>query len=441
MLILGLDMGTTSICAVVYDTEEERVVEAVNRANDSLLSEEGGCHMQDAQRILDIVYELTHRLCRDFCIKAIGVTGQMHGIVYVDENADAVSPLITWKDKRGEDLYAGQESYAAYLTSHTGHVFHAGYGLVSHFYYQKGNAIPQEAKSLATIADYVAWKLAGAGVGRMEASMAASLGGFLLEEGCFDKAALESAGMDIDYLPRILKAGESACLGYHQGIPVYAACGDNQASFLSAVEKHEEGVCVNVGTGAQVSVFHRDIIQTEGVDIRPFFGKGFLYVGASINGGKAYALLGEFYREICQCFTGLQIEPYEIMNRLSQSCEDTGGLRMEPFFYGTRGEEKRRGEITGISPENLHVPELTRALVTGMAEELQGMYLSFPPRVRQGRQYIYGGGNGMRRNALLQAEVARIFQMHTTMSLHVEEAAVGAALAAGYYGKEELGES
>ena len=35
-------------------------------------------------------------------IVSIGVTGQMHGIVYVDENGVAVSPLYTWQDGRGD---------------------------------------------------------------------------------------------------------------------------------------------------------------------------------------------------------------------------------------------------------------------------------------------------------------------------------------------------
>ena len=34
-------------------------------------------------------------------ITAIGLTGQMHGIVYLDKDGNPVSPLYTWQDGRG----------------------------------------------------------------------------------------------------------------------------------------------------------------------------------------------------------------------------------------------------------------------------------------------------------------------------------------------------
>ena len=35
-------------------------------------------------------------------VEAIGVTGQMHGILYLDGEGNAVSPLYTWQDARGD---------------------------------------------------------------------------------------------------------------------------------------------------------------------------------------------------------------------------------------------------------------------------------------------------------------------------------------------------
>lgn len=433
MLTLGIDIGTTSICGVLYDTQIRSVKKAITRANDSMISEEGGCYLQDSERILSIVYELMENLQEGVLIEALGVTGQMHGILYTDAEGRAVSPLITWKDSRGNDVFQAGKSYARYLSEETGYAFYAGYGLVSHFYYQKKGLISQKAEKLMTIADYVALNLAGAKACKMEASMAASLGGFCLKKGSFDEKALQKAGVDISYLPQVLRDGEPACLGTYGEIPVYAACGDNQASFLAAVGRQEEGICVNVGTGSQVSAFYKEAIPAEGMELRPFFQKGFLYVGASLNGGKAYALLGEFYKEICECFTGMRVEPYEIMNHMAQSCEDTGGLTVEPLFYGARGNSGHLGTVKGMSPDNFHVPEFTRAFVTGMVRELYERYLSFPQEVRRGRNCIYGGGNGMRKNELLRSEVERIFQMPVEMSPNKEEAAAGAALAAFYY--------
>ena len=52
---------------------------------------------------------LTPRFARWICffarypdIERIGVTGQMHGILYLDGEGNAVSPLYTWQDARGD---------------------------------------------------------------------------------------------------------------------------------------------------------------------------------------------------------------------------------------------------------------------------------------------------------------------------------------------------
>lgn len=34
-------------------------------------------------------------------VETIGLTGQMHGILYIDEDGNCVSPLYTWQDGRG----------------------------------------------------------------------------------------------------------------------------------------------------------------------------------------------------------------------------------------------------------------------------------------------------------------------------------------------------
>ena len=44
--------------------------------------------------------------------------------------------------------------------------------------------------------------------------------------------------------------------------------------------------------------------RTAAADIRPYFHKGCLYVGASLNGGKVYEKLAAFFEEIVYEFTG-----------------------------------------------------------------------------------------------------------------------------------------
>lgn len=53
-------------------------------------------------------------------VERIGITGQMHGVLYVDGAGQPVSPLYTWQDGRGSQIYREGESYADYLSQKSG---------------------------------------------------------------------------------------------------------------------------------------------------------------------------------------------------------------------------------------------------------------------------------------------------------------------------------
>ena len=58
--------------------------------------------VQDPQHILEKTRTLLEKILKEYPdIKAIGLTGQMHGILYVDVQGKHVSPLYTWQDGRG----------------------------------------------------------------------------------------------------------------------------------------------------------------------------------------------------------------------------------------------------------------------------------------------------------------------------------------------------
>ena len=90
MKIIGIDIGTTSICGIVFDTEKGIIEKSVTLPNTSFIdSEKSYEKIQDPEIIMDSVYSLLSELITDD-ISAIGFSGQMHGIVYTDENGNAV---------------------------------------------------------------------------------------------------------------------------------------------------------------------------------------------------------------------------------------------------------------------------------------------------------------------------------------------------------------
>lgn len=426
MRVLGLDIGTTTVSAVIRD---DGVVSASKTLkNDSfLLGGPSWERVQDPTQILQTAASAVQSLLTQFPgTERIGVTGQMHGIVYLDASGDPVSPLYTWQDGRGDLPRSGSESWAESLSRLTGYPLATGYGLVTHCYNLHNGLVPKDAAVFCTIHDYVAMKLAGLTRPVTEASDAASLGLFDVQNGCFDRAALDKAGVD----PRLLPAlADSPQLGVGSSrIPVYTAIGDNQASFLGATGGKAGCMLVNVGTGSQFSVHTDRYLTCEGLETRPFPGGGFLLVGASLCGGRAYALLERFFRQSAELVTG-QPQPtcYDAMAQLLESAPLPEDIpQITPLFQGTRADPSLRGSITGVSTENFTPLHFIYGMMDGMADELHQMYV----RCRAagvGPATLIGSGNGLRRNPALCRRFEECFRQRLCLSENNEEAACGAA--------------
>lgn len=203
-------------------------------------------------------------------IVSIGIDGQMHGILYVDRKGDAVSPLYTWQDGRGDERL-GSGTYASVLSELTGYPMASGFGLTTHYWFERNRLVPVEAHKLCSLFDYIAMKLTGRSEPLMHISGAASLGMFHLETGNWDRSAKKRAEMTEGLLPFI--TADCMIVGYEShGIPVSCGIGDNQASFLGAVKYPQKSVLINMGTGGQVSMLTRRAEGMEKAEIRPFGG-------------------------------------------------------------------------------------------------------------------------------------------------------------------------
>lgn len=427
MRAIGIDIGTTSICLGVYEEAAGQLREVRQEKNHFLAD----TFRQDPDRIFTTVKRMLDDLLLSYHggnsgdkPAVIGISSQMHGILYVDREGRAVSPYYTWKEESGNEAF-GEETCASYLSRATGHELYTGYGCVTHFYLQKTGRIPAEAVRFANIGDYAAMQLCGTREPVMSPSIAASMGGFCLGERRFDLESLEKAGVATSYYPQVRADG--AILGTYQGIPVTCAQGDNQASFYAAIGEDTQALGINVGTGSQVSFFHRDLIPGTGAEIRPFTEKGFLYVLASVNGGKVYERLAEFVKSTVFLVTGIEADVYEKLEEAGERVPATD-LRIMPLLYGSRNGAAPGGSAEGLTPENFTPGDVVRAYVTGMALELFRMYEQLPAALRQGKREIVASGNGIRKNRLLRQEVERLFGLPVSVPDNEEEAAAGAAM-------------
>lgn len=254
MHTMGIDIGTTTISVVLLDVDSgdligRRTVE--HRAFCKGASPEN--RVQDPERILALTSDAMQELMEMHgkpC--GIGLTGQMHGMLYVDASGEAVSPLYTWQDQGGDQIWKEGLTYAQFLKAHVGDAA-SGYGLTTHYYLQQTERIPKTAVKMTTISDYIGMKLTKTKEPVIAADMAASWGCCDPEKNSFRLDALQEAGMDISFLPHM--SVEHKAAGWtEEGIPVLCSLGDNQASVIGSVQSMEDTVLLNVGTGSQVSM-------------------------------------------------------------------------------------------------------------------------------------------------------------------------------------------
>ena len=435
MKILGLDIGTTTVSAVVVDNGF--VIASKTLKNGSFIeTAQPWEKIQDPHYIRNTALSAVQNLLAEHPdVERIGITGQMHGIVYLNAAGEPVSPLYTWQDGRGDQLGPQGETYTATLSRITGYAVAAGYGLVTHYYNLKNGLVPADAVVFSTIHDYIAMLLAGLTRPVTEASDAASFGLFHVEKGCFDLEALEKAGIPCDLLPQL---APQPCIGYYQDrIPVFVAIGDNQASFLGATGGRTDAMLVNVGTGSQFSAYTPKYMACQGLETRPFPDGGYLLVGASLCGGRAYALLESFLRDAAQAMGSAPTDScYDAMAALLAQGKPEDLPTISPLFQGTRQDPSLRGSITNLSTENFTVRHLIYAMLEGMTDELHTMYCSYRNAGGQDAALI-GSGNGLRKNVYLQDCFSRAFGQPVVMSHCNEEAATGAALFAASNSIEE----
>ena len=409
MKAIGIDIGTTSICGVSVDIETGEILKSVTRNSEAFLP---GCaeweKIQDAEKLISLATEIVDSLI-EADTAVIGVTGQMHGIVYIDETGKAISPLYTWQDQRGT-LPLGDTTYAKAMNSFT------GYGNVTDFYNRENGIRPQEAVCFCTIHDYFVMRLCQNRKPWIHASDAASFGSE-------NRSSAEITE-------------EFQIAGRYGEIPVSVAIGDNQASVFSTLAD-ENDVLVNIGTGSQVSVISDKPVIAENVETRPYFGGKYLIVGAALCGGRAYSMLKNFYGEVLSYVAEPKEEDiYNIMSNMLESC-DVASLSVDTRFAGTRSNPTYTGSISGITTGNFTPGQLTYGVLSGMGQELYDMFTGMQTKTTG----IVGSGNAIRKNKFLIEILEKQFGGKMKIPVHLEEAACGAAMfgmvACGTFGDEK----
>jgi len=448
-MILSIDLGTSKLCAAAIDIESGRPIAIRSCPNDTEVPGlPDGFHEQDPVRTRDLCFDLIRQVLGDRAaagqpVDAIGISGQMHGVLLVDRDLRPLTNLITWRDRRtaAENAPGGiGESLSLLGTdveARTGCRLAVGYGGAAIRWLDRNGLLPARCMAL-TIAGYIAASLTG--IPAIDETHAASWGVFDVTQNHWDSDCVSRLGMRPDVLPALKLSGEPLgeltdaakdALGIHNRAIVCSPVGDCQASIIGCAGFSADTIVLNVGTGAQISIPSPDCLYTQELDAWPMPFGGFLQLGAVLCGGWSYAYLRRLFQETAREICGVELTDeaaYQRMNALAASAQPgAGGLIADTRFSGTRKDKTITGSITGIDTSNLTPANLSLAILEGIVRELHSISLTCDTR---NADRLIASGNAVRNNPVLRSVIGRIFDLECLMSSLPEEAVRGAGYAA-----------
>jgi len=422
-LSVGIDIGTTTVSVVVYDISNKNQIEALSVPHSSYICSDVR-YEQNPSIIIEKTENMLYRILDSYeGVVSIGITGQMHGIIYVDKNGEAVSNLINWQDKRADQILESGKSSCDDIFLTTGENVPTGYGIATHYCNLKLDIVPRTAAHFCSIMDLFAMKICGTKKILTHTSVASSFGLFDVKNGKFKEEKLSILGIDLSFLPSV--TGKSAIIGECRGIPVSVPIGDNQASFIGSVP-HNNSVLVNIGTGSQVCAVtdYRDFCGD--IELRPLIEGEYLACGSALCGGYAYNMLESFFRSYTVSAGMQDARQYEIMNKLAIDAYERGNScpEVDVSFLGKRSAPSAKGSINGIDSKNFTPSALILGVLKGMCNELYELYRALGER----KSHLIASGGAIEKIKVLKNLISDRFEMSVTVSESKEEAAMGAAL-------------
>ncbi len=268
MKYIGVDLGTSAVKLLLMD-EKGTVLKMVSRSYPISYPELGWSEQnpEDWYRevmagIKELVAGYTPAEKRD--IKGIGVAGQMHGLVVLDEKDRVLRPVILWNDGRTfrEVDYLNQSIGEDKLLQVTSNIAFAGF-TAPKLLWMKNNE-PQLFQCICKIMlpkDYINYRLTGT----FATEYSDAAGTLLLDvrKKCWSEEMLEICELRKEQLPRLyesydaigtLKVEIATELGLSEDVKVAAGAADNAAAAIGTGTVGSGSCNISLGTSGTLFI-------------------------------------------------------------------------------------------------------------------------------------------------------------------------------------------
>ncbi len=264
-MFIGVDLGTSAVKLLAMSNEGE-ILKTVS-VEYPISFPRSGWSEQNPEDWYNGTIEGIKKLLEavsDKTVDGIGVGGQMHGLVILDENDNVIRPAILWNDGRTtkETDYLNSVIGQDKLSEYTGNIAFAGFTAPKVLWVKENE--PEnfaKIKKLMLPKDYIVYRLTGSYV-----SDYSDASGMLLldvKNKCWSKEMLEICGISGITMPELhesfdvvgeLKSGVCSELGITGTPKVVAGAGDNAAAAIGTGTVGAGRCNISLGTSGTIFI-------------------------------------------------------------------------------------------------------------------------------------------------------------------------------------------
>lgn len=435
-VLVGLDVGTSGARAVAVDAEGGVLSRA--SAPYPIARPRPGWTEQHPEDWWDAARAVLRAIAAEHgdAVAGLGLTGQMHGSVFLDARDRVIRPALLWNDQRTARQAEAIEARvgAQRLVEIAGNPSLTGFQApkIRWLAEEEPDAYARVAHVLLP-KDHVRLRLTGE-----RATDASDASGTLLLDlrtRDWSPELLDALEIPRAWLPEVREGTEptgglrpevAAELGLPAGVPVAAGGGDNAAAAVGLGIVREGIVSSSIGTSGVVFA-HRDAPATDpGLRVHTCchaFPGAYHHMGVTLSAGAAL----DWWRELLA--DGGDVAA--LAQEAAAAAPGAGGLLFAPYLAGERTPHRdpaARGAFVGLTAAHRR-PDMARAIMEGVAFALRdGLDAMRELGVPVEQVRAIGGGARSPLWRQVQADVLGA-PVHVTQA--DEGAAYGAALLAG----------
>jgi xylulokinase len=328
-------------------------------------------------------------------VGAVGLSGQMHGVVLARSDSRPLRPAIISLDQRAEDDLGCYRDLPVQLRSSLGNPLVPGMaGPVLHWLAANEPSVLAEADWALQPKDWLRFRLVGEAAS--EPSDASGTLLFDLAENNWAFPVVKALGLPVgllaplgssDELAGPLEGGAAEALGLPTGTPVVFGCADTAAALVGTGLSEVGPVQLTVGSAAQVVTIRRRPVPDP--ELR-------YHVFASALPGRWYALAavqaaGVVFSWALDTLGATWAEAYELFDA---SPTGANGVSFIPHLAGARSPSMNttaRGAFRGLELRHDRA-DMVRAVFEGVAFSVLDAAAALPEFAGAPELYLAGGG-------------------------------------------------